>query len=50
MGTVHNKVNLQNVCCWATKDFGGKTKWMTLFIELLLWDSPRSFVQREIVA
>ena len=50
MGTVHNKVNLQNVRCWATKGFGGKTEWMALFIELLLRDSPRSFVQIEFVA
>lgn len=50
MGTVHNKVNLQNVHYWATKDFGGKAEWMALFIELLLRDSPRSFVQIEFVA
>jgi len=31
MGTVHNKVNLQNVHCWATKDFGVKlSEWLCL--------------------
>lgn len=50
MGTAHNKVNLQNAGYWATKDFGGKTQRMALFIELLLRDSPRSFIQIESVA